>query len=51
MKLFRILAVILFFPVFVVMLVGCAGPETVVFNDESLEAAIRDALDKPIVRK
>ena len=47
MKRFRILAVTLSLLVFVAMLVGCAGPETItLFPDKNLEAAVRDALDK-----
>ena len=47
MKRFRILAVTLSLLVLVAMPVGC-GPETVTFPDENLEAAIRDALGKPV---
>ena len=47
MKRFRILAVTLSLLVFVAMLVGCAGSETVsLFPDKNLEAAVRDALGK-----
>ncbi len=46
MKRFRILAVTLSFVVLLIMLVGC-GPKAATFPDENLEAAIRDALDKP----
>ena len=49
MKRFRILAVTLSLLVFVAMLVGCAGSETVsLFPDKNLEAAVRDALDKQV---
>ena len=48
MKRFRILALTLSLLVFVAMLVGCAGSETVsLFPDKNLEAAVRDALGKP----
>ena len=41
------MAVTLSFVVLLTILVGC-GPETVTFPDENLEAAIRDALGKPV---
>ena len=47
MNWFRILAVILVFAVLPVMMVGCTGPKSV-FHDKNLEAAIRDALGKPV---
>ncbi|GAI41344.1 unnamed protein product, partial [marine sediment metagenome] len=47
MRRLRILAVTLSFVVLLTILVGC-GPETVTFPDENLEAAIRDALGKPV---
>ena len=47
MKRFRILAVTLSLLVLVAMPVGCAGPKTI-FPDGNLEAAIRDALGKPV---
>ena len=47
MKRFGILTLTLSLLVFVAMLVGCAGSETVsLFPDKNLEAAVRDALDK-----
>ena len=42
-----IFAVTLSLLVLLVMLVGCARSESI-FPDENLEAAIRDALDKPV---
>jgi len=47
MKWFRILAVTLSLVVLLVMIVGCAGPKSI-FPDKNLEAAIRDALGKPV---
>ncbi len=47
MKWFRILVVTLSLLVLLVMLVGCARSESI-FPDENLEAAIRDALGKPV---
>ena len=47
MKRFRILAVTLSLLVLVAMPVGCTGPTTI-FPDGNLEAAIRDALGKPV---
>jgi Leucine-rich repeat (LRR) protein len=47
MRRFRILAVTLSFLVLLVMIVGCAGPKSI-FPDKNLEAAIRDALGKPV---
>ena len=42
-----ILVVSLSLLVLVAMSIGCAGPKTVTFPDENLEATIRDVLDKP----
>jgi Leucine-rich repeat (LRR) protein len=46
MKQLRIFARTLSLLILLVMLVGCSGPKSI-FPDKNLEAAIRDALDKP----